>query len=313
MEEVFPASHVPLRSVSWDNVVIIDTEKGKSLAELDWHSSHTMLHDQAIYQHDGEAWEVVRFDYENHKAFVRKVEPDYYTEAMTFVEVALLEEAMRDDALAGNWESGWGEVSVVEKVQGYKKIKFHTHENAGYGEVRLPEMHKHTTAFWLKVPEKAVRATPFGAPAVVDALHGIGRALLTVSALALMCDPRDLAIAIPLALPKARFSSREGHPETLRAYEPTLFLYEPCPGGTGLAERIFEQRAALLLRADKLIATCPCSSGGPACVGPIATQAALGSDGTPLPQRKAVAKDLLASVTRSPSFGLGPRQRETAA
>ena len=31
------------------------------------------------------------------------------------------------------------EVAVVEKVVGYKKIKFYTHGNAGYGDVRLPE------------------------------------------------------------------------------------------------------------------------------------------------------------------------------
>ena len=59
---------------------------------------------------------------------------------------------------AATWPSGWGEVAVVEKVVGYKKIKFYTHENAGYGDVRLPEMQMHTTAFWLTVPERVVRA-----------------------------------------------------------------------------------------------------------------------------------------------------------
>jgi DEAD/DEAH box helicase domain-containing protein len=293
MEEVFPASHVPLRTVSWDNVVIIDTDDDKSLAELDWHSSHTMLHEQAIYQHDGECWEVIRFDHANHKAFVKKVVPDYYTEAMTFVQIALLEDASRAEPRRG-WEMGWGEVSVAEKVQGYKKIKFHTHENAGYGEVRLPEMQMHTTSFWLTVPETLVRSTPSGAAAVIDALHGIGRALVTIAALALMCDPRDLATAMGDA---ARTTDeKSGAP---RGYDPTLFLYEPCPGGTGLAERIFEQRDTLLARAQKLIAACSCASGCPACVGPVLR----GS-------RKAVALDLLSSIATPPRE---TGQRETAA
>jgi DEAD/DEAH box helicase domain-containing protein len=304
MEEAFPASHVPLRSVSWDNVVIIDMEDDETLAELDWHSAHTMLHDQAIYQHDGESWEVVRFDHPNHKAFVRKVVPDYYTEAMSFVKITMFEDSARVEAARADarcWEMGWGEVSVVEKVQGYKKIKFHTHENAGYGEVRLPEMQMHTTAFWLTAPDHLVRGSSAGAAAVIDALHGVGRALRTIASLALMCDPRDLGTAMGDDPPR-RGDAKEGS----RGYDPTLFLYEHCPGGTGLSERLFEQREALLLRAHKLIASCPCASGCPACVGPVTPKATLTGPGSALPSRKAVALELLASLAAA-------GQRETAA
>jgi DEAD/DEAH box helicase domain-containing protein len=260
MEETFPANHVSLRSIGWDNVVIVDLEEGKSLAELDWNAAHTMLHEQAIYQHDGECFQVERFDHPNHKAFVRKVVPDYYTEAMTYVEVALLEESATAPA-APQWTTGWGEVSVVEKVTGYKKIKFYTHENAGYGEVRLPEMQMHTTAFWLTVPEEVALGCPAGRAAVIDALRGIGRALEAVATLALMCDPRDLGTAMAEPVP---------HEGPAHGYDPTLFLYEHCPGGTGLSERIFEQREALLARARKLILGCACDGGCPACVGPVA-------------------------------------------
>jgi DEAD/DEAH box helicase domain-containing protein len=54
----------------------------------------------------------------------------------------------------------------------------------------------------------------------------------------------------------------------MKGYDPTLFVYEHVPGGTGLAERIFEQREVLLARALRLVETCPCESGCPACVGP---------------------------------------------
>jgi DEAD/DEAH box helicase domain-containing protein len=67
-------------------------------------------------------------------------------------------------------------------------------------------------------------------------------------------------------------------------YSPTLFLYEHTPGGTGLSERIFAQRDALLARARELIARCPCASGCPACVGPADVA------------RKRIAQGLLADV-----------------
>jgi DEAD/DEAH box helicase domain-containing protein len=297
----YPANSVSLRSVGWDNVVDVSgTEKvdphraealkGKTLAEMDWRGAHTMLHEQAIYQHDGETYQVERFDHENHKAYVRKVEPDYYTDAMTYTQVSVIEESATgplviDPTRRHGWPSGWGEVAVVENVVGYKKIKFFTHENAGYGDVRLPEMQMHTTAFWLTVPEPVVAAVEGGRGTAVDALRGIGIALETVATLALMCDPRDLGAT----LGDTDLGDGDGVPRKLRGgpqpgYSPTLFLYEHIPGGIGLSERIFEQRESLVARALRLIESCPCEAGCPACVGPSEAS------------RKRVALDLLRSI-----------------
>jgi DEAD/DEAH box helicase domain-containing protein len=262
--DAYPANEVSLRSVGWDNVVIVDVEHDRSIAELDWRAAHTMLHEQAIYQHDGECWQVERFDYDNHKAFVRKVAPDYFTTAMTYVQISVIEESAAGPAVGRtDWSAGWGEVAVVEKVVGYKKIKFYTHENAGYGDVRLPEMQMHTTAFWLAMPERERMQVAEGRAAAIDGLVGIGVALETVATLALMCDPRDLGTTL-------------GERSTT-----SLYVYEHVPGGTGLAERIWEQRDVLLARALRMIESCPCAAGCPACVGP-------GE-----PSRKSVAQQLL--------------------
>jgi DEAD/DEAH box helicase domain-containing protein len=273
--DAYPANAVSLRSVGWDNVVIIDVEGDRSIAELDWRAAHTMLHEQAIYQHDGECWQVERFDYENHKAFVRRVEPDYWTDAMTYVQVSVIEEGATGLALNSAWTAAWGEVAIVEKVVGYKKIKFYTHENAGYGDVRLPEMQMHTTAFWLTIPERACAEMTAGRAAAIDGLRGIGRALETVATLALMCDPRDLGTTLGDGSDGS--ASEDGGPPRPPArspggphagFNPTLFLYEHVPGGTGLAERIWEQRDELIARTLRMIETCACTTGCPSCVGP---------------------------------------------
>ena len=289
--DAFPANDVSLRSVGWDNVVIIDVEHDRSIAELDWRSAHTMLHEQAIYQHDGECWQVERLDLDNHKAFVRKVDPDYWTTAMTQVEVTVIEDGASGPAEAGSgggWSAGWGEVAVVEKVVGYKKIKFHTHENAGYGEVRLPEMQMHTTAFWLTVPGATCARLPEGRAAAIDGLRGIGLALETVATLVLMCDPRDLGTTLGDTPPDDGDASvprpRKARSGAEIGFCPTLFLYEHVPGGTALAERVWEQRGVLLPAALRLIERCPCTAGCPSCVGP--GEAA----------RKSVAIDLLRTV-----------------
>lgn len=298
--DAYPANNVSLRSIGWDNVVIIDKEHDKTLAEIDFRGAHTMVHEQAIYQHDGECWQVELFDYENHKAFVRKVKPDYWTDAMTYTTVSVLEEFATDvlaDRVANEaWPTGWGEVSVVEKVVGYKKIKFYTHENAGYGDVRLPEMQMHTTAFWLTVPEALVAQIPEGRAAAICGLRGVGLALETVATLALMCDPRDLGVTLgdtdldASSTDDERAEMGQFVPRKVRGgpapgYSPTLFLYEHTPSGIGLAERIFEKRAELLARALRLVEGCPCTSGCPSCVGPTGSG-----------ERKAVAIRLLRHV-----------------
>jgi DEAD/DEAH box helicase domain-containing protein len=326
-EDAYPASNVSLRSIGWDNVVIIDAATDTSFAEMDWRGSHTMLHEQAIYQHDGECWQVERLDYENHKAFVRKVAPDYYTDAMTYAQVSVIEKSdegslvessaagsATSDAFTadhGGWLAGWGEVSLVEKVVGYKKIKFFTHENAGFGDVHLPEMQMHTTAFWLTVPEWRCAQIESGRAAAIDGLRGIGVALETVATLALMADPRDLGTTLGDAVaesdanvngPEERNSApppmlpRKAPGGPKPGYSPTLFVYEHTPGGIGLAERIFEQREILVARALRLIEKCPCSAGCPACVGPSDAIAMMGSEMNVDRSRKAVALELLRSV-----------------
>ncbi len=359
-DDAYPANSVSLRSVGWDNVVIIDVENERTIAEIDWRGAHTMVHEQAIYQHDGTCWQVERFDHENHKAWVREVAPDYYTDAMTHTQVSVLEEARfarvpagegadrptpragegcsptpptpnptapaaersgrppRADRFGGGvvWRAGFGEVSVVEKVVGYKKIKFYTHENAGYGEVRLPEMQMHTTAFWLTVPSAGLGAESpprdphqaVGPAALIDALRGIGVALELVSTFALMCDPRDLGATIGDSGQRTADGGQRrsvGGPRP--GYDPTLFLYEHTPGGIGLAQRVFEDREILLARALALLEGCTCPSGCPACVGPVLPgegadgAAARGAgDRTLSITRKALAADLLRAIVRAP-------------
>src|SRR5690606_34919363 len=101
-----------------------------------------------------------------------------------------------------------------------------------------------------------------------DGLRGLGRALETVSALSLMCDPRDLGQSLGEGQLSEHGAPAERAPGTA-GFDPTIFLFDAHPGGVGLAPRIFERARELFERAHLLIDSCPCSSGCPACVGPV--------------------------------------------
>lgn len=264
--EAFPANHVSLRNVGWDNFVIIDVGTNTTLAELDWRATHTMLHEQAIYQHDAEQYQVERLDYENHKAFVRKVEPDYFTTALTYRTVTVIEPELTGQLGPGT--TGLGEVKVLEKVTGYKKIKFFTHENAGYGDVHLPEMEMHTTSFWLSLPETLVSQLALPRSAVIAGLRGLGQALEATATLALMCDPRDIGRTLGDGSGDGHAPGRNPFTGRTGGFDPTIFLFDAIPGGVGLAPRIHERVRELVERAALMIHGCSCNTGCPACVGP---------------------------------------------
>jgi DEAD/DEAH box helicase domain-containing protein len=293
--DAYPANDVSLRSVGWDNFVIIDVEREQTIAEMDFRATHTMLHEQAIYQHEGEQYQVERLDFDNHKAFVRKVAPDYYTDAMTHVRVSVIER--EDEAALGHAICERGQVSVVEKVVGYKKIKYHTHENVGYGDVHLPEMQMHTTSFWLTVPEHVVERQNAARAEVIDAMRGIAHVLHTLASIGLMTDPSDIGHTLgsksePDGVPGKGISGG-GDP----GFDPTIFLYDRIPGGIGLAPRLFAARDELLRRARATIEGCACDEGCPACVGALVqAPAALTFAKRPELSRRPVALALLTDL-----------------
>jgi DEAD/DEAH box helicase domain-containing protein len=248
MDRSFPANHVSLRRVHSENFAVIDLGgntdgTAQVIAEVDFHSAHTTLHEHAIYNLDGVQYQVEKLDYENHKAYVRRVDNDYFTYAHSHFRVQVL----ATDATAAH--ASHGEVLVALKVVGFKKVKFQTHENIGYGEVHLPEVEMHTTATWLTVPNAVINKV--GREAAVDALRGLGCALHTMATLRMMCASRDIGLTVD--------EPEEGGPR--------LYLYDNIPGGIGFAERLFQLNAQLLAGAKELIARCSCSKGCPSCIG----------------------------------------------
>lgn len=92
--ESFPASNISLRSASQENVVIVDQSdiaNVRIIGEMDRFSAMTLLHDEAIYLHEGVQYQVEKLDWDHKKAYVRKVDVEYYTDANLAVQLKVLE------------------------------------------------------------------------------------------------------------------------------------------------------------------------------------------------------------------------------
>ncbi len=275
--DVYPADGVSLRSISSDNFVVVDTtDKAKVIAEVDYGSALTALHPKAIYICEGVQYYVEKLDFEQRKAYVKKTDIDYYTDAIDYTKIKILDEF--DKKWLGPFPILHGEVHVATQVVGFKKIKFHTMENVGAGDLSLPQNEMHTTAYWLTIPSELFHSLPFQSEQRINGLFGLAYCLHHVSPLFMMCDIHDVGVSVGdnstgKSVPPLNISSAlKDEEKTLDlsdiAFEPNIFIYDNFPGGIGLSPSLFELQKELLEQCLKTISSCPCQEGCPSCVGP---------------------------------------------
>src|SRR3954447_1156218 len=255
--DTYPADATSLRSVSSDNFVVVDvTNEADIIAEVSFTTALTTLHEKAIYLHEARQYHVERFDYDHRKAYVKRVDSDYYTDAIDYTQVKVLEEAEGEPI--ETVRRAHGDVRVNRQIVGFKKIKFYTMENVGAGKLNMPEQEMHTTSFWLHFPAEFLgRLAEFTPTERQSGITGLGNALRTVGALLLMCDPRDLGVALSEQV------------EGIALFEPNLYLYDQYPGGIGQSAPLYRLAGDLLRKTSGLLAACGCEAGCPSCVGPV--------------------------------------------
>jgi DEAD/DEAH box helicase domain-containing protein len=249
---------------------------------------------------EGKLYQVERLDFEGRKAWVRHIDCDYYTDAITYTRVTVLdtfeegpepappiERVEAPDVSAPAWPlhlmRSHGEVHVVSRVVGFKKIRFYTNENVGSGELDLPEQQMHTTSYWLTIPPEVLAQLPDAADDRQDGIVGLAFAIRQVAQLLLMCERHDIGISIDTG------------EELQRA--PRVFVYDNYPGGIGFSQPLYRLHQALLEETRRLIAQCTCENGCPGCVGPA------GNTG---PLAKAVAIRILDRILESASASERP-------
>jgi len=285
--EAYPADTVSLRSVTSDNFVIIDiTGEPNVIGEVDFPSALTTVHEKAIYLHGGEQYHVEHLDFKERKAYVKRVDVDYYTDAIRYTQVRVLEvAASARDAQDGAQRAAplqeraslhsHGDVLVRSQVVGFKKIKFFTNENVGAGKLELPENEMHTTSYWITLERPLLESLPFTVSEQQSGMFGLLHALESVATLLLMCDGRDLGTAIGERPPDAaaELFSAARLEEAVGAnakefFEPNLYLFDAYPGGIGFSEPLFRAHELLVQNTRELIAACGCEQGCPSCIGP---------------------------------------------
>ncbi len=278
----YPANAVSLRSVADGNFVVVDRTGGKQtiIAEVDFSAAAVTLYEGAIHMIQSVPFQVERLDWEGRKAYVTRTHVDYYTDAIDYTRLKVLD--CFDSSPAGRGQAHHGEVHVVRRVAGYKKIRYYSHENIGYGPVNLPDQELHTTAVWWQLAQRVLDAEFDDRQQALDGFLGAACAIHIVATVAVMAESRDLQKSVGSGdgawFVSADLSGRgqirgaDGQPTALTAdapFTPTVYLYDAFPGGVGLSAPLFERREDLIAQSQSLIERCDCRGGCPACVGPV--------------------------------------------
>ena len=260
-DDSYPANNISLRSGARENFVITDissTSKEKVIGEVDRFSAPTMIHPHAIYLHQSEPYYVEELLWNDRIARVRKVEVDYYTDAQEKVDVSILESEVVGSAT--DFDLYKGELQLQRRAVMFKKIKFETHENLGWGDIHLPEIEMHTQGFWLlfrdlsfigssdEPQENQQSESQIGA-VLIGAAHALG----VVSPIHAMCDPKDIRFHAEVRSPTFGL--------------PCIYSVDNFPGGLDLSYYVLANLSVIADAAYQHVSNCNCEDGCPACIG----------------------------------------------
>ena len=274
--DAFPADKVDLRSSMEENFTVLEVAPGLStdgrlLAEVDFEDGPLYLHPGAIYPIEGQTFEVQRLDWKERKAYVRDVQATYYTEAGCHLKVPGV-----SPGAVGEPCRGVGYAHLVRSVPGFKKHKFRSHENVGFGPINLPDLELHTVAaYWTLSAQVLTHVVDPGRRAAA-ALAG-GHALHHSAAMLLMCDVHDPGHAVAASpgrgapgqwAPVVGGRGRVSQEVLAQASAlPCVYLYDNLSGGAGLATQAYALGGKLFEQVIRIIEGCTCRGGCPTCLG----------------------------------------------
>ncbi|MBN2322962.1 MAG: DEAD/DEAH box helicase [Spirochaetes bacterium] len=248
----YPAENVSLRSADAGNFVIIDRTGGvrRVIGEMDRSSVPILLHENAIYIHGSAQYTVLEVDWDKLTVTTERSNVNYYTDAESKTDIKILEKNSEEDTPSARFMLC--DVLVRTVAVKYKKIKFGTHENVGFGDINLPPTEIHTKSLVLSFKPALLQGLT--RDECEELLLSLSPILKNISSLFVMTDPRDIGVAENLKEPHTGL--------------PTLFLYDRYPGGVGLSDRLYEIKQRLLQASLQRVQECGCENGCPSCVGP---------------------------------------------
>jgi DEAD/DEAH box helicase domain-containing protein len=239
-----------LRGAGDAPVRVVEQATGRLVGTVDEPSAQLLVHDGAVYLHQGDSYLVTRLDLADRVALVEPGDPGYTTTARDVTEIEVRNELRR--MTWGEAEVRFGDVRVTRQVVSYTRRRSDTGAPLGDEPLDLPPRHLLTRAVWWTI--SAAERARLGAAGVDlgGAAHAAEHASIGLLPLFATCDRWDIGGV-----------SADLHPATGRL---SVFVYDGYDGGAGFAERGFQAARDWLSATRQAISGCDCEAGCPSCV-----------------------------------------------
>ncbi len=154
--EQYPASEFSLRNINSNPIKLkmIIGNKTVIIGDVDLQSAFRIVHPGAVYLHDGNAYEVKALKLEESTAELVPLIDDYITEPR--VNNSINVDSIIASKQNNTYKSFFGELRVIEKVSGFKRIDWKTQQILGIEELHLPEKELLTQGVWLGLPRTSI-------------------------------------------------------------------------------------------------------------------------------------------------------------
>jgi DEAD/DEAH box helicase domain-containing protein len=258
-----------LRGAGDAPVRVVEEATGRLVGTVDEPSAQLLVHDGAVYLHQGDSYLVSRLDLADRVALVEPGDPGYTTTARDVTEIEV-----RDELRGRTWgeaEIRFGDVQVTRQVVSYTKRRSDTGAPLGDEPLDLPPRHLLTRAVWWTISAAERDRLAAAGVDLGGAAHAAEHASIGLLPLFATCDRWDIGGV-----------SADVHPATGRL---SVFVYDGYDGGAGFAERGFQAARDWLSATRQAISGCDCEAGCPSCV----QSPKCGSGNHPLSKRGAVA------------------------
>jgi DEAD/DEAH box helicase domain-containing protein len=258
-----------LRGASIGPVRVVEEATGRLVGTVDEPSAHMLVHEGAVYLHQGESYLVGGLHLADRAALVSPADPGYTTLARDVTEIAV-QEVLRHAAW-GESDLRFGDVKVTRQVTSFTKRSADTGASLGDTPLDLPPRHLLTRAVWWTLSAGQRERLAAACVDLGGAAHAVEHASIALLPLFATCDRWDIGGV-----------SADLHPATGQL---SVFVYDGHDGGAGFAERGFQAAAGWLRATRQAIAGCECEAGCPSCV----QSPKCGNGNHPLSKRGAIA------------------------
>jgi DEAD/DEAH box helicase domain-containing protein len=258
-----PETRVKLNNISDQTVKVF--HYSTLLETMDITQAYREVHEGAILLHQGVPYKVKSLDLYNLEAQVEEADVGFYTEALKTIDISIDEKRITQNR---GIKTGLGKVDVTEYYTAYRIMQYE--KKIDQLPLNLPPLNFPSIGFWFTIPNSIASHIRRAELDLAGGLHAIEHAMIAISPLHAICDPRDLGGV-----------STEHHRDT---NEPTIFIYDGYMGGIGLSEKLFELLPELLVTTLNLIQDCKCAEGCPSCI----YSSKCGNNNEPLDKKTAI-------------------------